>query len=145
MDLVPITADWTTDARIGASELARAVCAATVEMYATTGAAAPWIGYLAFEDGTPVGTCAFKGPPDAQGVEIAYFTFPDCEGSGVARRMAANLVEIASRAGVATVRAQTLPEPNASTRVLERLGFERVATVEHPTDGTVWEWLRTGA
>jgi ribosomal-protein-alanine N-acetyltransferase len=36
--------------------------------------------------------------------------------------------------------AQTLPERNASTRVLEKLGFQMIAVVEHPQDGKVWEW-----
>jgi RimJ/RimL family protein N-acetyltransferase len=38
------------------------------------------------------------------------------------------------------VAAQTLPERNASHRVLEKLGFRHVETIEHPEDGTVWEW-----
>jgi RimJ/RimL family protein N-acetyltransferase len=38
------------------------------------------------------------------------------------------------------VAAQTLPERNASHRVLEKLGFEAVETVDHPEDGMVLEW-----
>ena len=36
--------------------------------------------------------------------------------------------------------AQTLPGRNASHRVLENLGFLHVATLDHPEDGTIWEW-----
>ncbi len=35
---------------------------------------------------------------------------------------------------------QTVPERNASHRVLENLGFEPAGAVEHPEDGTVLEW-----
>jgi hypothetical protein len=36
--------------------------------------------------------------------------------------------------------AQTLPERNASHRILEKLGFEAVGTINHPEDGEVLEW-----
>ena len=36
--------------------------------------------------------------------------------------------------------AQTLPERNASHRILEKLGFRHITTIDHPEDGTVWEW-----
>jgi hypothetical protein len=36
--------------------------------------------------------------------------------------------------------AQTLPEENASTAILKKLGFTLVGSVQHPDDGTVWEW-----
>ena len=39
-----------------------------------------------------------------------------------------------------TIFAQTLPDESASTRVLQKLGFEQTKTVEHPEDGKVWEW-----
>ncbi len=38
------------------------------------------------------------------------------------------------------MRAQTLPEKNASTRILEKLGFSFMGPVQHPEDGEVWEW-----
>jgi len=39
--------------------------------------------------------------------------------------------------------AHTLPGPNASTGVLESLGFEHVADQEDHEVGTVWEWRLT--
>jgi RimJ/RimL family protein N-acetyltransferase len=39
-----------------------------------------------------------------------------------------------------TVAAQTLPEHNASHRVLEKPGFECRGSLAHPEDGTVLEW-----
>lgn len=102
----------------------------------------PWVGYLAERNGTFVGTCAYKSPPGAEGVEIAYYTFAEFEGQGIATAMAAQLVEIATREGISPVRAQTLPELNASCRILAKLGFVNVGSVMHPDDGEVWEWHR---
>ncbi len=57
--------------------------------------------------------------------------------------MAAALVEIARSLGSVTeVVAHTLPEANASTRILDRIGFACVGTVVDPEDGPVWRWLR---
>jgi ribosomal-protein-alanine N-acetyltransferase len=38
------------------------------------------------------------------------------------------------------VTAQTLPERNASHRILGKLAFRHLGIVDHPEDGTVWEW-----
>jgi RimJ/RimL family protein N-acetyltransferase len=101
----------------------------------------PWCGYIARRGGVPVGFGGFKGPPDADGlVEIGYLTFPAHEGSGVAREVAAAMLEIARAEGVPAVLAHTLCEPNASTRVLERNGFVRDGFGEDPDEGTVWRW-----
>lgn len=93
---------------------------------------------------TIVGTCGFKAPPDADGVvEIAYFTFPAFEGQGYASAMAEGLMHhAAGAAAVRRVRAHTLPEGNASTRILEKLGFELIGQVIDPEDGPVWRWER---
>jgi RimJ/RimL family protein N-acetyltransferase len=55
--------------------------------------------------------------------------------------MARRLVEMAL-SGLRGIRicAQTLPERNASNRVLEKCGFQQVAEIDHPEDGKVWEW-----
>jgi RimJ/RimL family protein N-acetyltransferase len=110
-----------------------------------TGASAPWLGYVAVEGRRCVGTCAFKSAPRGGRVEIAYFTFPEHEGRGVATAMARALVDVARAAepGI-TVTAQTLPAENASTRVLVRLGFVRAGTAVDPEVGTVWEWHLPG-
>ena len=43
-------------------------CDATIAMYPASGPPLPWVGYLALVDGVVVGTCAFKAPPDIDGV-----------------------------------------------------------------------------
>ena len=69
-------------------EVATAVIAATVQLYARQGHVEPWVGYLAVEGGNCVGGCGFTSPPAAGVVEIAYFTYPDFERRGIATRMA---------------------------------------------------------
>jgi RimJ/RimL family protein N-acetyltransferase len=125
----------------GAPEVLRA----TAALYESVGFAEPWIGYLAVADGGPIGTCGFKSPPRQGRVEIAYFTFPTFEGRGFATAMASELIAVAARQDPSVqVAAQTLPERSASHRILEKLGFRHVATLDHPEDGTVWEWQLRG-
>jgi len=105
----------------------------------------PWIHGFALvhqSSGTVVGRCGFKGPPAADGVvEIAYGVSPEHQGKGYATEAAAALVSYAlSHEQVRTVRAHTLPQPNASTRVLAKCGFHRVGEVIDPEDGLVWRW-----
>lgn len=124
--------------------LARDVVAQTRRHEDLIGAVAPWSGYLAVDAGTAtvVGCGGFKGNPAGEGtVEIAYMTFPAFEGRGVATRIAGALVEIArATPAVRSVIAHTLAEPNASTRVLRKCGFEFAGDVVDPEDGPVWRW-----
>ena len=89
-----------------------------------------------------VGLCSYKTEPNRlREVEIAYYTFPHREGSGVATAMAR---ELTARAlpHVALVIAHTLPVENASSKVLRRCGFEQAGEVIDPEDGLVWRWQR---
>ncbi len=117
------------------------VLEATSQLYQAVGFEPPWICYVALTNEKVVGTCGFKAAPQAGRVEIAYFTFPEYEGKGIATQMARLLVSIArdALAGV-VVAAQTLPERNASHRVLEKLGFSCKGSLQHPEDGLVLEW-----
>ena len=104
----------------------------------------PWRGYFAVDPTTRelIGSCAFKSSPTPEGsVEIAYFTYPPFEGRGYATEMARALVALALKSGaVRTIVAHTLPEPNASTRVLQKTGMTFVGEVIDPEDGRVWRW-----
>ncbi len=111
----------------------------TVKMYVEGGFLPPWIGYIALADGVAVGACAFTSAPSNGRVEIAYSTFPDFEGRGVATAMARELIAIARAAGIAVL-AHTAPHHNASTTILERLGFTLVGTDDHPVGGVLWRW-----
>jgi [ribosomal protein S5]-alanine N-acetyltransferase len=103
-----------------------------------------WGGYLAVDETSDliVGSCAFKGPPTADGtVEIAYYTFGPYEGQGYAKSMARALISIArSSPLVRLVVAHTLPERNPSTSVLRSVGMRFVGEVWDPDDGLVWRW-----
>jgi RimJ/RimL family protein N-acetyltransferase len=107
----------------------------------------PWtLGFsmVHLDSDVVVGKCGFKGPPAADGVvEIAYGVSPEYQGKGYATEAAQSLTEYAFSSGqVRVVRAHTLPEPNASTRVLTKCGFRRIGEVIDPEDGLVWRWER---
>jgi len=120
----------------------RDVLEGTANLYEATGFYPPWVGYLADRDGDVVGACAFKSPPQDGRVEIAYMTFPEYEGRGIAAEMARQLVQIARAADPAiTVMAQTPPQETASTVILRKQGFTFETEVQHPDDGLIWQWI----
>ena len=118
-------------------------------LFEASTAADPWVhGFSAVhrDSGTVVGTGSFKGPPAHGVVEIAYGINSDHRGKGYATEVAEALATYAfSFANVRTVRAHTLPEPNASTRVLAKCGFTRVGDVVDPEDGLVWRFEKLRA
>ena len=83
-----------------------------------------WGGYLVVDEATRevVGSCAFKSAPTEEGtVEIALY-LPGLRGAWVHNRDGGETIELASSSpAVRRVVAHTLPETNASTRVLERV------------------------
>ena len=84
---------------------------------------------------------AFVSAPRDGIVEIAYFTLPEFMGRGYATPTAKRLMGFARRAMPQIVlKAFTLPQVNASTRVLERLGFESTGLAHDDDAGEVWEW-----
>ena len=76
-------------------------------------------------------------------VEIAYGVALEYEGRGYGTEAAEALVKyaVASRQ-VRLLRAHTLPETNASGRILTKNGFACVGEVMDPEDGRVWRWER---
>jgi [ribosomal protein S5]-alanine N-acetyltransferase len=116
-------------------------CAGTADLYRRVGYAAPWVGYVAVADGTVVGGGAFVGPPTDGVAEIAYYTCSEHERQGWATKTASGLVDIARAHDPAVgLKAFTLMQDNASTRILQRLGFSVVGTAQDPDAGEVWEW-----
>src|SRR5438445_6005762 len=146
LKLVPLTLEevraW-VDA-MDPSEKAELSADWLARLHAST-SADPWThGFsLVHRDGDiVVGKSGFKGPPAADGtVEIAYGVVTDYQGKGYATEAAQALVAFAFSSGrVRVVRAHTLPEPNASTRVLTKCGFRHIGEVIDPEDGLVWRW-----
>ena len=125
-DRAQLSPDW----------LARFAAATTID---------PWV--LGFRlvlaaTGEVVGTCGFKGPPDADGmVEIAYGIAPEHQNMGYATEAAGALVRFAfTSPDVRLVRAHTFEETNASARVLAKCHFRPAGQVVDPEDGLVWRW-----
>jgi ribosomal-protein-alanine N-acetyltransferase len=109
-----------------------------------TAAPSPWTHGFALVEratGAPVGSCGYKGAPDADGAaEIAYGVDPEYRGRGYAKEAATALVDFAFGAGARIVRAHTRPEQGPSARVLAACGFTWLGEVVDPEDGLVWRW-----
>jgi RimJ/RimL family protein N-acetyltransferase len=74
---------------------------------------------------------------------LYWAMFKDYQGQGYATEAAQALSSFAfTHEEVHLVRAHTLPEPNASTRVLTKCGFANIGEVMDPEDGPVWRWER---
>ncbi|RYG57737.1 MAG: N-acetyltransferase [Alphaproteobacteria bacterium] len=117
-------------------------CQVMADLYDRLGYEVPWTGYIATLSGTAVGMGAFVGPPVEGQAEISYFVLPEHEGKGLATLIARQLVTIA-RGSQADVRlfAKTLPAANASTRILQRLGFQYVGSTTDHEIGEAWAWM----
>jgi [ribosomal protein S5]-alanine N-acetyltransferase len=100
-----------------------------------------WGSHLFFDDdGALVGFGGWKGAPIDGVAEVGYAVAPERQGRGIASEVVRQLIERARAAGLTMVCAHTLPEPNASTKVLERCGFAFAGDVTDPDEGTVWRW-----
>jgi ribosomal-protein-alanine N-acetyltransferase len=107
----------------------------------------PWVHGFAIrhrDRGAMIGTCGFTGPPDANGeVELAYGIDEEHQGKGYATEAAQALVRFAyGQQAVRLVRAHTLPNASASTRVLAKCGFQMTGEIVDPNDGRVWRWVK---
>jgi RimJ/RimL family protein N-acetyltransferase len=140
--LTPITANGSPEADLEDLPLwAKEILAQTADLYRASSYHPPWIGYLAASEQKCIGFCAFKAPPEANAVEIAYAVMPEFEGRGVATQMARRLISIArEHTPNIIIRAQTLPQENTSTAILKKTGFRLIGEVMHEEDGLVWEW-----
>lgn len=105
----------------------------------------PWVhGFVirSAETGARVGSCGFKGPPDAEGVvELAYGIEPGHENRGYATEAAGALADFARASGrVRLIRAHTKAPTGPSSRVLTKCGFRCLGEVVDPEDGPVQRW-----
>jgi len=135
---VPVVPGWATFA--GALE-------ATRERLASDPAVSAW-GTRLFVAGEPpelVGWGGFKGPPQEGAVELGYEIAERRRGRGLATAsVEAMLDEALADDEVTRVIAHTLPEHNASNRVLEKTGFAFDGeTTERDT--LVWRFARASA
>ncbi|MEO0895265.1 MAG: GNAT family N-acetyltransferase [Bacteroidota bacterium] len=113
----------------------------SIHLFEKVGYLPPFVGYGVSLDGQWVGTGAFKGPPQNNKVEIAYYTFPEFEGKGMGSAICKHLVSLAKKAQPELdIMAQTLPKESASSSILKKNGFKKIGEFIHPEDGKVWEW-----
>lgn len=89
-----------------------------------------------------VGFGGFKGSPSPEGVvEIGYAIAPAFRGRGLATDAVTQMVQRAfADAAVRAVDAHTLGHDNPSTRVLQKARFRKIAEIEDPDEGTIWQW-----
>jgi RimJ/RimL family protein N-acetyltransferase len=103
-----------------------------------------WWTYLFIHkpDRTLIGLGGFKGEVNEEGmVELGYEIAPAYRRRGLAREAAQGMIDYAfAHPEIKRVDAHTLPERNASTGVLEKVGMKHVGTVEDPDDGEIWRW-----
>lgn len=67
------------------------------DFYPKIGFNIPWVGYFIIRQNQIVGSCGFVGQPKEGKVEIAYWTFKEFEGLGIASFACKELVSIATR------------------------------------------------
>lgn len=105
--------------------------------------AAGWWTYLFVLDAENllIGVGGLKGRPQAGAAEIGYALAPEHRGRGLALEAARGLMQFAFTSPVVeVVRAHTLAEENASTRLLRRLGLQQAGAVHDPDEGDIWRW-----
>jgi RimJ/RimL family protein N-acetyltransferase len=95
-----------------------------------------WFHYFVLRDlagDILVGAGGFKGPPADGVVEIGYSILPEYQRRGFASEAATGLVAHAfSHAEIERVRAETLPELEASIAVLRKCRFEHIGAGAEP-------------
>ena len=142
MKLLPIEIDERLNESFNNNPDCREILSVYPDYYKKVGFIKPWIGYFVInEQEEMVAGGGFKGPPKDGKIEIAYGTFLKHERKGIATEVCRLLVSLALQTDKSVkITARTLPEANASTRVLKRNGFEFLGAVWDEDDGNVWEW-----
>lgn len=94
------------------------------------------------KDNKLIGMGGFKGTVSEKGmVEIGYEISPDYQGQGLATEAAIGMIDHAfSHSNITMVEAQTLPEENASCKILRKCGLEKIGEKYDPDDGQTWHW-----
>ena len=145
MNLRPITLNEDKTNEIYASPACQQLLDMYDGFYPKIGFNIPWIGYFVVRQDEIVGSCGFVGQPKDGKVEIAYWTFKEFEGQGIASFACKELVTIAYQADPdLTITAKTAPEHNASTRILENNNFVCTEIVKDEEIGDAWLWTHKG-
>lgn len=141
MKLVPITQQEDKTNELYASADNQTLLAMYDDFYPKIGYNIPWVGYFVIRQDKIVGSCGFIGQPVDGKVELAYWTFKEFEGQGIASFACKELVTIAKQVDPSlTITAKTAPEKNASTKILENSNFVFKEIVQDDEIGDAWLW-----
>lgn len=141
MNLRPITLQEDKSNEFYASFDCQTLLAMYENFYPKIGYNIPWVGYFVTIQDKIVGSCGFTGQPKDGKVELAYWTFKEFEGQGIASFACKELVTIAKRTDPSlTITAKTAPEKNASTKILENNNFVFTEIVQDEEIGDAWLW-----
>lgn len=114
------------------------------DFYPKNGFSPPWIGYFVLLQDQVVGSCGFVGQPSNGKVEIAYWTFQEFEGQGIASFACRELVALAWQTDpLLTIVAKTAPAHNPSTKILENNHFVFTQVVQDDEIGDAWLWMKS--
>lgn len=142
MELFAITRDGKPERDIpGLPEAASQILQAMRRHYEKFGYESPWIGYLAVEGRQCRGFGVFRGAPEGQRLEMAWYTFPEFRGRGVATALVRQLIRLArGQDPQLTLLVQTPAASTAASDVLEKFGFRLDGEQPDPDEGRIWEW-----
>jgi len=141
MELKPIELNIDKSETIYSSEDCQMLLNAYDDYYQKIGYNLPWVGYFVLRENEIVGSCGFTGKPKDGKVEIAYWTFKEHEGQGIASFSCKTLVGISRLTDPAiTITAKTAPEHNASSKILQNNGFTFTEIVQDEEIGDAWLW-----
>ena len=146
MKFLPIEIDETENARFREYPECVAVLDVFTEHYRKVGFNKPWIAYFVSDDTSDIiGGGGFKGEPRDGKIEISYGTFKQHQGHGIGTEICKQLTALALQTDPSLiVTARTLPDNQASMKILERNGFENRGLVWDEEDGYVFEWVFNG-
>ncbi len=146
MHLKPITRQEDKTNALYASADCQQLISLYEDFYPQIGFHVPWIGYFVVKQNQIVGSCSFVGQPKEGKVELAYWTFKDFEGQGIASFACQALVALAYQSNpLVTITAKTAPEHNASTKILEKNHFVFTEIVQDEEIGDAWLWTHQKA
>ena len=142
MNLEPLLIDEDPQKEIFANPDCQELFKSYPAYYYKIGYNPPWIGYWVYRDGIIVGVGGFISKPVDGMVEIAYGTYKQYEGQGVASFTCGQLIAIAKKTDpTVIVTAKTAPEKNASVKILQNHGFEYTGVVQDEGIGDAWHWV----
>ena len=94
------------------------------------------------QDSRIVGGCGFKTVPKNGRVEVGYGVAPAVQGRGAATEALQLLVHSAFEAGATEVLAEVAPTNHASTRVVQKAGFEKIGARVNNENEYVVQWAK---